>query len=349
MSLPDFRELYEQLLEYKGERAYQDVLLPWQDNAVRAMNALKHCGEIRARLLCNRGMIKHLWSLYALSRVSDILLLPFQKGDCDGSSWPGPTITAEERDAYFISLGMTPIEQETFHPFFHEIVEVTQSDDADEPITLDGVIWSGFMLGSMLFCRAGVRVRGGRRHIKKEIAEKSTLYFTFRRKNRPHQDASHRWGGNSPWRTCFRRDYEGDARYYYNVGGASDTASPDTWRSGSEVAESPEERIEMLVNRCFILSAEPVEELDPYSEKYTEWKMPVWFTHQCREDKIEESRQNKLSNRISLLLYYPLLFVAIVVVVTAMIVEKIRKGRDFLLLFVGFVIFVCFAFSLQAC
>jgi hypothetical protein len=57
------------LIEYEGERAYQDVLLPWQDNADQAMNVLKNYGEIEARLILDQDIIEHIWDLYALSRV----------------------------------------------------------------------------------------------------------------------------------------------------------------------------------------------------------------------------------------------------------------------------------------
>jgi len=173
--MPDFRELYEELLNYEGESPFRDVLMPWQDKAYQAMSVLQTYGENQARSLLRENIVEHLWELYALSRVSDILLLPFQKGNYDGSSWEGPNIKLEERDEYLSSLGMRAIEQEIFHPFFHEIVEVMQSPDPDEPISLDIVMWSGFMLGSLLFCRAGVRVRGGVGQIKKEIAERSKL------------------------------------------------------------------------------------------------------------------------------------------------------------------------------
>ena len=266
-----FRELYERLLNYEGERPYGDVLSPGLDEAHRTLDSLKGCGEIQARHLRKENIVEDLWELYALSRVSDVLLLPFEKGDYDGSSWPGPNLTPVERDAYLVSLGLHPIEQKTFHPFFHEIVEVVQSPDPAEPISLDAVLWSGFMMGSLLFCRAGVRVRGGRDHIKKEIAESSTLYFSFRRRNRPVADLSHGWGSNSQWRTSFRRDYVDQSHFYYNVDGSLAASrpieDPKVSSSGNLV---PEERVELLVNRCFIISETPHEGLWPYDDTFSE-------------------------------------------------------------------------------
>ena len=272
MSIPDLRELYEQLLDYKGERPYQEVLLPWKDKADHAMTILRNYGDGDAKHLFKENIIEHLWDLYALSRVSDILLLPFQKGESD--SWPGPNIKPDERNAYLLSLGMMLIEQKTFHPFFHEIVEVIQSSDSAEPISVDKILWSGFMLGSLLFCRAGVRVRGGSEHIKKEIAEKSTLYFTFWRRNRPVSDLSHGWGSNSQWRTCFRRDYEDDTSFFYNVDGKMNATLPstETFPNPSREDLTSQERLELLVNRCLIVTERPHEDLWPFDDVYMENK-----------------------------------------------------------------------------
>jgi hypothetical protein len=187
----------------------------------------------------------------------------------------------------------------------------------------------------MLFCRAGVRVRGGRNHIKKEIAENSTLYYTFRRKNRAHQDASHGWGSNSQWRTKFRRDYEGDACYYYDAGSLSYQVFGDT--------PVGRQNMEWLVNRCFILSDVPDEEDATYDYygRYTERKMPERFTDQCKEDKIEERRRKRLKFPLH---YYPLLVLTLVfflpIVIILIIVDKLRTSRKFRLLFVSLVIFV---------
>lgn len=273
--MPDsyFRTLYERLLNYEGERPYPDVLLPGLDEAQQTLDSLRGCDEIQARHLLAENIVEDLWELYALSRVSDILLLPFEKGDYDGSSWPGPNLAPEERDAYLLSLGMRPISRKTFHPFFHEIVEVVQSPEPAEPISLDAVLWSGFMLGSLLFCRAGVRVRGGRDHIKKEIAETSTLYFTFRRRNRPVSDLSHGWGSNSQWRTSFRRDYVDESYLYYNVDGSLAASRPiEDSRVSSSGNLAPEERVELLVNRCFILSETSHQDLWPYHDTFREKK-----------------------------------------------------------------------------
>ena len=275
-----FQFLYDQLLNYEGERAYREVLVPELGLAQRTMDSLKACGDIQARHLLTENILTDLWELYALSRVSDILLLPFQQGDYDGSEWPGPNLTSDERESYFVALGMRVIERNTFHPFFHEIVKVEQSTDPAEPISIHEVFWSGFMLGSLLVCRAGVGVRGGQNYINKEIAETSTMYFTFRRRNRPVDDLSHGWGSNSQWRTKFRRDYTDEYNFYYNVdAGIHANRHPiEDFPNTSARDLSGEEKVELLVNRCFIVSEIPQGRQWPYGETFSETMPAVDLT-----------------------------------------------------------------------
>jgi hypothetical protein len=46
------------------------------------------------------------------------------------------SISLEERNAWVRSLGLEEFHHPTFHPFYHEIVEVEQALDPDEPISL---------------------------------------------------------------------------------------------------------------------------------------------------------------------------------------------------------------------
>jgi hypothetical protein len=238
-SVFSFRAFYHQLLKETGQLlllaegrrdAYRHVLLPWHDRALEGMAVLGQYGSLEAMTWrrgaadpCNEGNPKRyscLECLYVLSRVSDILL-PFQPVRY---MWEDhiPAIQLEERSMWWRSLGMQEIDHPSFHPFYHEIVEVEQAEDPDEPISLLQAVWPGFMIGHMLFCRAGVRVRGGTRHVRKNIAETSRIYWTFARNNRPATDDSHGWGSNSQWATDFRRDYAGDDAYYYDVDGEVD-------------------------------------------------------------------------------------------------------------------------------
>jgi hypothetical protein len=124
------------------------------------------------------------------------------------------------------------------------------------------------LLGDMVFSRAGVRVSGGRRFIRKDVAESSTLYWAFRRKNRPSQDLSHGWGSNSQWRTRFRRDYRLGEEFHYNVDGKHDLAAPEPAAEDRD-GLAREERIELLTNRCFIRTVKPHSDLWPYDDLHS--------------------------------------------------------------------------------
>jgi hypothetical protein len=116
------------------------------------------------------------------------------------------------------------------------------------------------MLGDMLFARAGVHVEGGADFVVKTFAERSAMFWTWMRCNRPTQDLSMGWGSNSQWRTDFRRDYILGDRAHLNV-----DARPAHMR---DEELTPEKRRELLLNRCFIKTLEPTpaNSLWPYDE-----------------------------------------------------------------------------------
>jgi hypothetical protein len=157
-------------------------------------------------------------------------------------------------------LGMTQIEERTFCPFYHEFVEVEESSDPTEPITLLETTWPGFMLDHLMICRAGVKVRDGALHIRKDLAETSTLCETYWRKNCPTNDDSMGWGSNSQWATTFRRDYVDATAYFYNVDGefdlndANSSQDDEMWPMLNAQGLTVPEMIEFVRNRCFILT-----------------------------------------------------------------------------------------------
>lgn len=286
-SIPYFRELFGSISIYEGLKSeglsiYENTLLPWQSQALEAMSVLKSYGSVEAIYWtkdhpdpCSGGDPQRYYTclehLYALSRVSDLLLLAFEPVRNPWSNYGEPEevwlppIRLDERNEWLRSLGMQRADQPTFHPFYHEIVEVEQAPDSDEPISLVETLWPGFLLGHMLFCRAGVRVRGGEHVIRKDIAENSRMYWTYARHNRKAIDASHGWGHNSQWGTDFRRDYVTKEAYYYNVDGEDDIyedekfAETDPYNLGPEYHNpdlTPPQRIELLTNRCFIITPE---------------------------------------------------------------------------------------------
>src|SRR5688572_6357517 len=122
------------------------------------------------------------------------------------------------------------------------------------------------MLGNMMFCRAGCVVTGGRGHAAADIAGRSRLYWTIRRKDRPCHDPSHGWGSNSQWRTALRRDYQTSDGFHYNV-----DARESLNTAGEVVDGLPRSvMIELVRHRCFVKTALDDSDLYPYSWSYSE-------------------------------------------------------------------------------
>jgi hypothetical protein len=253
-------------LETAKGNVYSEVLAKWIDDN---QHDLAHIHKFKSAA----SDLSHedSWDLYALSRCSDLLLLRFQENH-QKTRWLGPIIENEQRNAFFTALGMTLIDRKAFHPFFHEIVEVTQDPDESLPPVIESEVWPGFMLGDMMFCRAGVRVRSGIAILNKPIAERSTLYFSYIRNNRPASDMSHGWGHNSQWRTGFRRDYLENGNYCYNVDGQcelEDTSSRFSIYNMKDL--SAIQRIELVTNRCFVTTRlSDDEDPHPFNVRYTD-------------------------------------------------------------------------------
>jgi hypothetical protein len=197
--------------------------------------------------------VEERWSLYALSRISDTLISRLDEGQIPLSVFC----------SFLRALNLRQVAAGAFHPFYHEIVTVEQSSEKSRPIAVSSERWPAFMIGSMLFSRAGVAVTGGSDHVRKDVAEHSTLYWAWRRSNRPTEDLSLGWGSNSQWRTDFRQDYHLGERYFYNAGTSiADEERPD----GPSIAQ----RDELLRHRCFIVSTVPHNDLYPYGYRKNE-------------------------------------------------------------------------------
>ncbi|MBO1414877.1 hypothetical protein [Streptomyces sp. FH025] len=295
----DARELYEALGWYEGVEPYGTIVVPWLDRAAR--------DGYRARLATaaeddswwaeegtgptGRQLV---WELYALHRVSDRLLLPFQPpSDEPGSPDLRHPLSQREYLDVFASLGMAPFEDgdafdafDPFDPFLHEIVEVDQADDPHAPIEITEVLWPGLMLGRLLFNRAGVRIRAGVEHAQRGVADRSPLYWTFRRRHRPTVDLSQGWGGNSQWRTGFRLDYRTPDGDRLNVAGnrpidGSAHLHPDHPENlgPEERLLTPGERRELLRHRCLLRVPEAADALagSPGWERdllVFDWRLP---------------------------------------------------------------------------
>lgn len=251
-----YRELHDAILDYAGDALYGDLLKPWllrNDAERRWLDAL------RAR----RGSpvpelrLEESWRLYALSRIVQLLQLSFAPPVPGPPEWNVATISGDDFARFMEALGLEKAERAGFHPFFHEIVTVDQLAGEDAPPEVAEVYWPGYLLGPLLVSRAGCRVRAGRAHLVKGIAERSTLYWEYARNTRDTDDLSLGWGGSSQWRTPFRRDYLLDGRLHYNVGGLG-------YRGGFGNGLAPRERHELLRHRCFVTCTGPSDDLWPY-------------------------------------------------------------------------------------
>ena len=185
--MSEFRWLFGTIRDYEDRSLYDDLLLPWLHANADCANWLRLFAGTSGSLIPVASR-EDLWDLYALSRVNDRLLLPYQP---DRRGWPVPVVSISEYTAFMTALGFRVVEAARFSAFLHEIVEVEQSDEIDREIGLLTEFWPALMLGPMLFSRAGVGVVGGMRHVSKAVAENSTLYWTYARRNRPCSDLSH--------------------------------------------------------------------------------------------------------------------------------------------------------------
>ena len=219
----------------------------------------------------------HLWELYALSRVNDYLLLPFQSAEPIRDDLP--RLSEEAYVAFFVGLGFEAFRDRPYAPFYHEIVEVEESPDAAERVEVARVLWPGLTYGDLLFSRAGVRVRCRPGILDPVVATRSTLYWAFLRLRRPRVDLSDGWGHNSQWRTDFRRDYA-DGGFHFNLDGEIDLGGPEPPR----IPRDPDkeltlaQRRELLVHRSFVTA--PIADTGdffPYRYRLTaECAVPLW-------------------------------------------------------------------------
>lgn len=256
-----YRELYDQILDYEGDALHADLLRPWLG---RHDGERRWLDQLRARTGTPVPPMapEESWRLYALSRIVQLLQLSFAPRTAD-AAWTLATVSRDEYAGFMDALGLEAVERAGFHPFFHEVVTVDQLDEADAAPEVADVYWSGYALGPLLITRAGCRVRAGRRHLLKDVAERSTLYWAYARNHRPAEDLSRGWGGNSQWRTSFRRDYALDGMLFYNVDAREPSRGPDDDLDAGE-------RAELLRHRCFVTRTKPGDDLWPYDLTLTE-------------------------------------------------------------------------------
>lgn len=251
-----YRRLHDAILDYEGDAPYDDLLRSWlaaANDERRWLDALR----ARAGHPVPPATPEELCRLYALSRILQLLHLSFAPRTRDGG-WDVVPVGAEDYARFVEALGLEAVEHAAFHPFYHEIVTVDQVPDEDALPKVVQVYWPGCRLGPLLVSRAGCAVRAGRRHVAKEIAERSTLYWAYARNTRPTDDPSRGWGGNSQWRTPFRRDYALDGALHYNV----DASPPHP--GGVDPELDAADRAELLRHRCFVTRTKASDDRWPY-------------------------------------------------------------------------------------
>ncbi|MFI2663392.1 hypothetical protein [Micromonospora carbonacea] len=236
--------LFEPTLDYSGSAWARDVLDPWVSAHSSILTALRQVGEPRMAAVALAR--EDLWALYALSRVMELLILPGQPPATDPGD-PADWLAFSAYGRFVAAIGGTFPEGEGFHPFLHEIVEIEPADDPQAPPVLAGQWWPGCLVGSLLLMRGGVSVRAGARHLDPLLATTSTLYWAWRRRYRQVADLSHGWGGNSQWRTGFRRDYRLADRLLYNADAALDPTPPHPG------GPDPNTDVDLLRYRCSTL------------------------------------------------------------------------------------------------
>lgn len=264
-----YRALYDDIYDYDGTALFDHLVKPW----LRANESERTWLEEMAR---RRGeplpavTIEESWRLYALSRIVNLLQLGLEPAPAAGGENHGPTIEPVSRGEYaefMETLGMRKIERREFHPFFHEVVTVEQEADPRTAARITHEYWPGYMLGPLLITRAGCGVAAGPAVMRKELAERSALYWTLTRRNRPTEELSHGWGSNSQWRTEFRLDYLFGRRLCYNAGAP---ARPNVNRGERDEELTPSEKLELLRFRCFVTCGKRDTDRWPYDDTHQE-------------------------------------------------------------------------------
>ncbi|MER5728986.1 hypothetical protein ABT084_11750 [Streptomyces sp. NPDC002138] len=238
--------------------AFLAVVDPWlEEHADAVLKALAPLAAFGGWTRTEYEFGDPLETAYALSRVSDALIYKFQPLLPPGSEMPWahdiheperwPHVTRDQYLAAFARLGMAPIGDVAFDPFFHEVVHVAQHEDPGAPVEITGTLWPGLMFGQMLFSRTGITVRAGARHLTAGIADRSPLHNVFMRRYRETSDGSLSWGSNSQWKTDFRRDYLTDAAFHFDI-----DEEPDSDRNfrGEPRKLTSAERSDLVRYRC---------------------------------------------------------------------------------------------------
>ncbi|MDL2302874.1 hypothetical protein LJC28_00590 [Dysgonomonas sp. OttesenSCG-928-D17] len=165
------RNLYERIIEYNGEKLYDDILIPWINNN----NYKEYLKNIEGLLLENKDIaIEDSWELYALSRVLDIMTLRFQLNNkADGNNWLGPELKLKEYENFINLLGLTLKENIEYNSFYCEIINAI---DGNDDFKIIENYHPPIILGNLLIKKGGVKITLNTQKYNLSIINNSTLY-----------------------------------------------------------------------------------------------------------------------------------------------------------------------------
>lgn len=267
------RNLFESIQEYNGDNVYDQVLIPWLDkNGPEIREFMADVAESTADIKQVSDVPNVMsWTLYALSRVLDLLTLPFQKDTHQEEQQRISLISLEEYLSFVHLLGLEVNQPTLFHPFYCEIL---RAEGGGPGISLVEMRYPALTLGHLLIKRGGAVITMSPSEYNIELVNKATIYWAYSRLNRDCEDLSRGWGSNSQWRTGFRFDFDCKEGFLYNAQGKNDLNKP----SKSVLAEihddglSLAEAKELTVYRQGITFSGTEQEFFPYDYRFFEPK-----------------------------------------------------------------------------
>lgn len=268
----DFEKIlyFETILDFKAEDFFESVIKKWivENDYKNYISNISN--KISGRK--NELLQEDIWELYALSRVLDLLTLPFQTdNDADDSDWKGPRITVAEYIEFNNLLGLEITTPFSFKPFNCEIIEAQIGMNDFEIIECN---FPAVKLNNLMIKKAGVKILLNPDKFNLNLINKASIYWAFRRKNRKYFDLSQGWGSNSQWRTDLRLDIETENSYIYNVTGRFNLNSP-TIELTEELNQQDlelNEAVELTVFRHFMKCTKDDSDLFPYDFRFEEQK-----------------------------------------------------------------------------
>jgi hypothetical protein len=130
-----WRSLFADLLHYDGDRWTDQVIWPWASVNGAVIRELDDIGrpECRTARIRESSNYSPLEGLYAMGRVLDVLIAPYQPVNDDPALlnwvshepwWTGFLPDQAVLPALAEAIGAARITEDRFCPFFHEIVTV---------------------------------------------------------------------------------------------------------------------------------------------------------------------------------------------------------------------------------